>query len=348
MQQQFDKVVINIDGHSSKIENQIEALYNICSCLKLMGLPYEIYKPHKNGFKSLKADMNRPNTLYILNDSLQYHLCEVPCILVCRSIPWVQAAPKKNTIGVITLEMLLTGSSYLMALIHRNTSVRQFYDEYAAKTYLVVNDYISENMDTMHRYSMAMISWNHLSKQDIHFSTSFHTSKTLPFVSEILNESLDLFSHPDDIVIITNRDICLVKESTAIIRAYMDSLNLTSCYARRVDMRGIPVVMAYQDIQEYPLAPGIDLFAFRADDPSIQELISTDLYLGRMGWDSFWADRIKNELPFKICYHQEHNTDWSTEKGELENMHNIKTISQKNVDFGITYNKLGAYYEKNI
>ena len=348
MQKPFNKVVINIDGHSSKIENQREVLYQICTCLKLMGLPFEIYKANRNGFKSLKEDMNQPDTLYILNDSLQYHICESPCILICRSICWVQSAPKENTIGIITQEMLLTGGQYLMALIYRNSTVRQFFDEYAAKTYLVVNDYTSENMDTMHRYSMAMITWNHLSKQDIHFTTNFHTSKTLPFVSEILKDGLELLSHPDDILIITNRDICLVKESTAIIRAYMDSLNLTSCYARRVDMRSVPGVLSYKDIQQYPSAPGIDLFAFRANDLCLKELSETNLYLGRVGWDSFWADRVKNELPYKICYHHEHSSDWNTQKGSEENLHNIKTISQKDVDFGISYNEDGPYYEKNI
>lgn len=344
----FNRAVINIDGHSSKVVYQEDILINIVASLRMLGIAHEIYKPHRNGFKVLKEDMNRPDTLYILNDSLQYHLCDAPCILLTRSIPWVQAAPKENTIGVVTHEMILTDRSFLMSLIHRNTPVRQFADNFAAKTYLVANDYFNPNMDVMHRHSMAMISWNHLSKKDIHFSASFHTSNGLPMVNDILRDGLELLSHPDDLLIITNRDICLTDESTAIIRAYMDSLHLSSCYAKRVEVNYIPHQLSFAEIQQSPCAPGVDLFIFRRDAPCIDELLETPLYLGRVGWDTFWADRIKHELPFKVCYHQIHDSDWSTKRGEKENIHNTCIISQKNVDFKVSYNEYGPHYTKNI
>jgi len=344
----FNKVVVNIDGHSSRVINAEDILINICQSLKMLGLPYEIYKPHKKGFKVLKQDMNQQGVLYILNDSLQYHLCDAPCILITRSIPWVQAAPKENTIGIITQEMILTDRSFLMSLIYRNNKVRQFADNFAAKTYLVTNDYFNPNMDVMHRHSMAMISWNHLSKKDIHFSVSFHTSSGLPMVNDILKDGLELLSHPDDLLIVTNRDICLTDESTAIIRAYMDSLNLSCCYAKRVEVNHIPHQLSFADIQQFPFAPGVDLFVFRKDASCIEELINTPLYLGRVGWDTFWADRMKYELPFKVCYHQIHHSDWTTKKGEQENIHNTCIISQKDVDFKVTYSGGSPHYTKTI
>lgn len=346
---QFDKAIVNIDGHSSKVVNAEDILINICASLKMMGIPYEIYKPHKKGFKVLRDDMNQPKTLYILNDSLQYHLCDKPCILLTRSIPWVQSAPKSTTIGIITHDMMFVDRTFFMSLIYRNKPVRQFADNYAAKTYLVANDYFNSNMDVMHRHSMAMISWNHLSKQDIHFSVSFHTSDGLPMVGDILKDGLELLSHPDDILIITNRDICLTNESTAIIRAYMDSLNLSSCYAKRAEANYIPSPFSFREIQNLDSAPGIDLFAFRKDAECIPELLETPLYLGRVGWDGFWADRIKYEIPFKICYHQIHHSEWNTEIGKKENIHNISVISQKDVtSFKVSYNENGTHYTKNI
>jgi hypothetical protein len=345
---QFNKAIINIDGHSSKVADSENILIGICSSLKMMGIPYKIYKPHKKGFKVLKDDMNQEGTLYILNDSLQYHLCDKPCILLARSIPWVQAAPKPTTIGIITHDMMLADRTCFMALVYRNKPVRQFADNYAAKTYLVANDYFNPNMDVMHRHSMAMISWNHLSKHDIHFSVSLHTSEGLPMVGSILKDGLELLSHPDDLLIITNRDICLTNESTAIIRAYMDSFNIDSCYAKRAEVSHIPQPLTHKSIQHLPTAPGVDLFVFRKDAKCIQELIETPLYLGRMGWDGFWADRIKYELPFKVCYHQVHSSDWTTEKGEKENKHNVRVISQKDVDFKVSCNEYGPHYTKNI
>jgi hypothetical protein len=348
MRHQFKRAVINLDGHSCKMADDENVLLNICRCLKMLGIEFSIYEPHTRGFKILKEDMNQPDTLYILNDSLQYHLCDMPCILLTRSPSWVQGAPKQNTIGVVTKEMISSNYSYLMALIYRNEQTRQFSDYFAARTYLVVNDYISENMDVMHRHSMAMITWNHLSKQDIHFSTSFHQSEGLPFVNDILREGLELLSHPDDILLIANRDICLVNESTAIIRAYMDSLNLDCCYARRVDVKGIPHVLSYTDIQQYPTSPGLDLFAFRKNAACLPEILEANRYLGRIGWDGFWADKMKNELPFKVCYHQEHHSDWTTPKGRKENLHNIKTISNKEVGFGVMCNEFGVHYTQPI
>ena len=345
---QFNRVIINLDGHSSKVVKAEAILINIVASLRMLDIPYEIYKPHRKGFKVLQNDMNQPNVLYILNDSLQYHLCDKPCILLTRSIPWVQSAPKKNTIGVITQEMIVTDRTFLMALIHRNKPVRQFADQYAAKTYLVANDFFHPNMDVMHRNSMAMISWNHLSKKDIHFSVSFHKSEGLPYVNEILRDGLELLSHPDDLLIITNRDICLVNESTAIIRAYMDSLNLSACYAKRVEVGVIPSPLSFDDIQKGDVAPGLDLFVFRADAPCLQELIETNLYLGREGWDSFWADRIQYEMPFRVCYHQIHHSEWTTESAKKENIYNICTISQKDVSFVVSYNGNGPHYTKAI
>lgn len=344
----FNKVIINLDGHSAKIANFEDTLIAITSSLKVIGLPYEIYKPHKRGFKVLQKDMNQENTLYILNDSLQYHLCDKACILLTRCPSWVQASPKPTTIGTITHEMILADKSLLLALIHRNQPVRQFADFYSAKTYLVANDYFSPNMDVMHRNAMAMITWNYVSKTDIHFSATFHISDGLPFVNDILKEGLALLSHPDDLLIITNRDICLVNESTTIIRAYMDSLNLDCCYARRVEVSGIPTPLSFSDIQSFSQAPGIDLFVFRKGAACIPELLKTPLYLGRVGWDSFWADRVQFELPYKICYHQIHHSEWTTKKGEKENLHNIRVISQSQVFFEIACNEYGPHYTKNI
>lgn len=344
----YKNVIIYLDGHSSKIKDHHEILINIVASVKMLGLPYAIYKGHKKGFKTLLQDMNQDDTLYILNDSLQYHLCEKPCILLTRSAPWVQAAPKANTIGVITHEMMLTDRTFLMSLIHRSQPVRPFYDESAARTYLIANEYFSPNMDVMHRNSMAMITWNHVSKKDIHFSASFHISEGLPFVGDILKEGLTLLRHPDDLLIITNRDICLVDESIAIIRAYMDSLHLSCCYAKRVEVSGIPNPLSFSEIQKHPQAPGIDLFVFRKNALCIPELIETNLYLGRVGWDSFWADRVEYELPYKICYHQIHSSDWTTKKGEKENIHNISVISKKDVSFSVSCNEHGPHYTKNI
>jgi hypothetical protein len=133
----FKKAIIALDGNSSKITDKY-ILINTRYALSSLGILFETYKPHTQGFKKLREDMNQEDTLYILNDSLQYHLCEKPHILVCRSAPWVQATPKPTTIGIFTQEMIGHDSSQMIACIAKNASVRQHYDLNRATTYILV------------------------------------------------------------------------------------------------------------------------------------------------------------------------------------------------------------------
>jgi hypothetical protein len=112
----YKKAIVALDGTSSKINNK-EILNNIRYSLNALQIPFEVYKSHSDGFKKLQKDMNQDDTLYILNDSLQFHLCEKPNIIISRSTPWVQATPKSCTIGVFTQEMISHEVSQLIACI---------------------------------------------------------------------------------------------------------------------------------------------------------------------------------------------------------------------------------------
>lgn len=324
-QSSYTKVIINLDGTSSEVINKAKIKDNIIYVMKLLQIPYEFYENKMNGFQRLWFDMNQPNTLYILNDSLMYHFCEQKCILISRAIPWVMSNPKPNVIGQLTQEMIATDVTLLMAIIHRNLPMRQHTGNQAAHTYLMANNHIPQRLSRIAMYGAAAWSWHELSRYDIHFRPVFHTSDEpgLPKVNQILGEGLELLKHPDDILIVTNRDICLVKEAVGIIRCFMDSMDIDCCFSHRVDLK-FDGLMHYDTISQYPASTGIDLFAFRRDAKCIDELLNIDLFLGRVGWDSLWADKIKNKLPYNICYHYPHDSDWFT-KGEAatENIANI-------------------------
>lgn len=322
----YKKAIIALDGASSKIEDK-NILINIRYALNALHIPFEVYKPHTNGFKKLKEDMNQEDTLYILNDSLQYHLCDKSNILIARSVPWVQATPKPTTIGIFSQEMISFEASQLIACIARNKPMRQHHDLNAATTYILVNEYQTNETHTMGRYGLASFTWSKMMTNDVHSRLLLHSSEGWPMVNDMLREGISCFSHPDDILIIINRDICLVPEATAIIRNYMDTHNIDACYAKRVDCI-TDGILKFSDICSIGEYEGIDLFAFRPNADCISELIDVPLKLGRVAWDNFWADRIKNKLPYNVCYHLAHGAEWTTPAAFDDNRYNMSVISE--------------------
>jgi len=339
----FKKAIIALDGNSSKITDK-NILINTRYALSSLGIPFEVYKPHNFGFKKLHRDMNQEDTLYILNDSLQFHLCEKPHILICRSAPWVQATPKPSTIGIFTQEMIGHDASQMIACIAKNTSVRQHYDLNRATTYILVNEYQTQETHTMGRHGIAAFSWSKLCTIDIHASLLLHSSEEWPKVNDMLADGISCFSHPDDLLIIMNRDICLVPEATGIIRAHMDTHNLESCYAKRVDCYFEKLIGAV-DLVGKKEHEGIDLFVFRPNASCIQRLLNIPLMLGRAAWDNIWADEVKHKLPYNICYHYPHEGDWQNENGETGNRFNLESISKHSLPHNIGIEDYDGYFK---
>lgn len=332
----FKKAIIALDGHSAKIDNKSAIIQNIRYALSSLHIPMEIYESHSDGFAKLKEDMNQDSVLYIINDSLPYHLCEKPNILITRSPLWVQAMPKPNTIGVFTHEAAQSFPSEIISCIARNKPVRQPHDQFVSKTYFVVNEYTPTDTGTLGRNGFASFSWSSLLINDIHAEFVLHTSDGWPMINEMLREGMDLFEHPDDILVIMNRDICLIPEATALLRNYMDTHNINECFAQRVDINTAGLLL-YKDLVDKKNYPGIDLFAFRKDSNVMKGLVDIDFQLGRMAYDSFWAHRIKHKIPYNICYHLPHDSEWKNTKGDSGNRFNIFQIEKHSTkdDLGI-------------
>ena len=96
--------------------------------------------------------------------------------------------------------------------------------------------------------------------------------------NKILKEGTQLFSHPDDILLFMNRDICLVPEATTIIRNHMDTHNISECFAQRIDINTAGVLL-HKDLADKKHYPGIDLFAFRKDSKVLPTLLDVDFEL---------------------------------------------------------------------
>jgi hypothetical protein len=338
---QFSKVIISLDGVSSEIKDKEAIKKNIAMALRAIGLPFEYYQTNTDGFAKLEEDMNQPDTLYLCNDSLPYHLCHKPCILLARSWPWIESNPKPNCIGMLTHEMLATEYGELIGIIARNQPMRQHSDLLAAHTYLLFSQHFPSTSEAMGRYAGAQVTWATLRQKDVHVRYLPYASEGLPFVSDMLCEGIAQTDHVDDIIILLNSDILLVPEATAIIRAFMDSRNIEACYSCRIDT-AYNKNHTFKELQEFMPHVGMDLFAFRPNSEIAQKLIKIPLYLGREGWDSAWASLVKHRLPWSVSYHWQHNSEWHSQSEENEfNRAQIK----KHFGLGSAFLGVGIGYE---
>ena len=323
----YKKAIINLDGNSSKIQNRKQVERNIAEALIALNIPYEFYKSRKTGFKKLIEDMNEPDTLYILNDSLQFHFCNQPHIVISRSISWVQSSPKPSTIGRLTQEMVTYNSTELIATIARNTPMRQEFNNKRATTYLLFNDYAETTSDAFGRNGGAAMSWMVCGVNDIHLELLPYEEDGHAKVNEMLALGIQKCTHPDDIVIMLNRDICLVPQATSIIRTFLDNRGIDACFVQRVDtMYSKPP--EFSDLVGLPQYTGIDVFCFRPSYKELPKLLALDLWIGRELWDCWYASIIKCRLPMNLCYHWPHTGEWqkNLDDGNLFNRQQVASV----------------------
>jgi hypothetical protein len=325
--QTFKKAIVCLGGVSAKIEKRTEIIKAFRYALSTLHIPMEIYEEHQNGFRQLYNDMNQDDVLYIINDSAPYHLCEKPNILITRWPLWVQAMPKETTIGSFIQDVIPSSIPEIISCIARNKPMRQPFDGMAPKIYLLVSDYTAKDSSAIGRNGFASFTWSKLIENDIHSEMVFHTSEEWPMINKVVKEGTELFSHPDDILIFMNRDICLIPEATTIIRNHMDTHNISECYSQRIDINTIQVLM-YSDLVGKNHYCGIDLFAFRAESKVLPKLLDVDFELGRPLFDGFWAYRIKNKLPYNVCYHLPHASEWEKDGFRAGNKFNLLQLEK--------------------
>lgn len=344
---QYKKIIICLDGHSSKIERLHDISQNIASACRALSIPFEFYENPRRGWRKFQAYLNQPDVLYILNDSVAFHLCEKPHILISRASPWVMSDPKPTTIGRLTQEQIALNPTELIALISKNKPIRQNFNLLAATTHFITSEGRQNLVYNMARYGKAAASWEVLSKKDMHIQFHFYEYDGLPFVNRMLVEAIPIATHQDDIIVIMNRDICLIPEATGILRSFMDSRNIDACFASRVDCF-FDHPLSFWDLHTEAFCPGIDFFAFRPNARCLPDIIETDLFLGRLGWDSYWANIIGTRLPYNICYHYPHPSDWTKPESQEQNIFNAQQIARSKHPVPVLHSGNGAYYAQPL
>jgi hypothetical protein len=123
----------------------------------------------------------------------------------------------------------------------------------------------------------------------------------------------------------------------------MDTNHFDACYARRVDVHA-KSALTFKNLLGIKEYEGIDVFAFRPNASCINDLLKVNLQLGRVAWDSFWADKIKNKLPYKICYHIPHESKWQTSEGIDGNTFNYISISNNRGEGVMGFEEYEEYF----
>jgi len=331
------KVRIYLSGVSSEIKYpNIQG--NIIFACKMLGLDFSFYRSKHEGFKQLHTDLNELDTLWIVNDSLPCHMIETnPYIIISRGTEWLWSMPSPTCIGRITQEMLATvnGTMYLMALIARNMPMKPY--KLTPPTYIrhVVNMYEPFDLDAQGRIGQAKSTWREISKDNPYYEVSYVDGDTpkgqLPMVNHLLRDGLSLLKEDEEILLFTNSDICLTHDAPAVIRCYMESMQIDELYFHRVDVhRPLDANTLSASLSTGLPYVGADGFAFRRTSKALPDLLSLDLMLAREGWDDYWKYVIKNVLPFNICWHIRHDSEWIvSQKAQIENEKNLQAIRER-------------------
>lgn len=323
------KLYLSLNGESSKILHPDLIRANVARGAAAAGLDFEDLTLEIDGirdWKRLKTLLSRPG-VYVLNDSVGLHLGATnPYIQISRDLPWVTSTLDPNCIGLFTQAMLETGQGVvdLTSSLTKQAPIAQK----APETFHMVNEYVSGDSETIARHGLAAASWGRVCHAgDIHYQFHFFDSQSLPHVWNIM-EQLDQMAPAGALCIFTNRDICLVPEGPAIIKAFMANRGIDFAHAHRIDIHEFRL-FDFRDLNG-PESAGKDLFCWIKGYLPPANSLHKNLMLGREGWDAefgllFGGTRTK--IPYPVCYHLAHTSEWNTGG---DNSHNQIILSLLN------------------
>lgn len=288
------------------------------------------------GFQNLTDYINSQPGTWVINDTCPVHLdIDVKYIVMYREATWVWPTTLRgNCIGCITQSMICSphGPMEIAQIILKDKLIEFPFKETALKTQHFVSDYAPGSIQEFARNAFAAHTWGVASLTDKHYELNLLDDER--YVHKILEEAIEK-SEKDDLIVMTNRDICLVPEFSAVLWAFMINRNLSYCYNHRVDIT-TQKPLTHKDIENHPQYQGIDTFAFINNDETRKmswKLSKYPLLIGKHGWDFAWTKIIDNKsgfnrCPYNITYHVPHPQNWGISVGESkENEKIISTIT---------------------
>ena len=170
-------------------------------------------------------------------------------------------------------------------------------------------------------------------------STDLGDPRPVAYKKDVINAALVLTEKPEDIILITNSDICVAEDMGVQI---VDSVNkFGSAFTHRYDF-SVPIdePKSIPEILKGCWYPGSDLFAFSVSWwHDLGNKLFPDMLLGREGGDCVLRNLIKKTGGTEIhsrTYHEDHVSDWESDiRTTLPgNIHNLKLANQYFAEHG--------------
>jgi|ERR1700722_87979 len=139
-------------------------------------------------------------------------------------------------------------------------------------------------------------------------------TRTLPYITDIIDRGCTEPATDKDIVVFSNSDVALVPEALAVLRQKMEKMDC--CFSRRVDVLNFDTRHTLNTLKGKSAHVGADLFAFRIGWWKEHRDEIPAVFLAAEGWDAvsrWWClkHNPKAEIETPICFHAVHRPFWS-------------------------------------
>ncbi len=207
-------------------------------------------------------------------------------------------------------------------------AVKQRFNYKRPTIHLVTSSAINPDKDTQRRYSLAHISWLNERKLAGLDRWRFHyypSNNNIPKVKKMIDYAAEEASD-DDIILITNADICFVPGISGWILHETDRHE--AVYFHRHDFEKITnLFISESQVGKGKWYAGSDVFAFTKRWWNKHKEIYPDMYYAREAWDMVMRNMIKRSKGTEIhkaIYHEKHKSFWEAKENRNcpENLHN--------------------------
>jgi hypothetical protein len=209
----------------------------------------------------------------------------------------------------------------------------------------VYSYYKPKNPQTARRMNLAKRSWdrqpwNDLPVKDEMVRCFQDAWGKVPYIKDIIDHGCKA-KDPEDIIVLTNADICVSSDCCFKIVAAFQSIRAAYCFRR--DFKHLTTLLPDPIIKKGQHYCGSDLYAFRVGWWKFYREEFPDMLLGREAWDAVLRILIEMSHPnqnptlYDLIYHERHASVWENpihRRTIPSQLHNIRLARTWMLSFG--------------
>ena len=190
------------------------------------------------------------------------------------------------------------------------------------KTFHLVNTHVSNSGNDHHRSEFAKRTWGklynkgwipcHIPDHELKRSSKdIGDTRQMPYIRDLIDRAC-FFAEPQDVIVITNNDTCIVNSALDDLKAPINRWGCAYCY--RYDFHRIDRELTKEEALKGTWYCGNDLFAFTKAWWLKWESKYPDMLLGCEAWDYIMRQMMIMSVGSEACslngliYHQKHDS----------------------------------------